>query len=152
VCPGALQAAVFLGHDSYQGSGVSEYRDRLPYPPSSGIPQMDEWNRLVWREINYPLGNSRLTVSDLTLSLTTLSVEHGSLRYETDGANRTLNIVSASSLTGAVFHVKHVGTSGDTIFITGTVDGVSNYSIGDADGLRNKSVTFRSTGTAMELL
>ncbi len=130
----------------------AEYRDRLPYPPESGIPQLDSWNRLVWRQINYPLGNSRITVSDLTLSLTTLSVENESLRYETGGANRTLNIVSASSLTGAVFHVKHVGTSGDTIFITGIVDGTSNYSIGDADGVRNKSVTLRSTGTAMELI
>ena len=128
------------------------YQDRLPFPPSSGNPQLDDWNRRVWREINYPLGNSRLTVSDLTLSLTTLSVEHGSLRYETGGANRTLNVASASSLTGAVFHVKHVGTSGDTIFFTGIVDGASNYSIGDADGTRNKSVTLRSTGTAMELL
>ena len=128
------------------------YQDRLPYPPSSGNPQLDDWNRKVWREINYPVGNSRLTLSDLTLSLTTLSPEQGSLRYETGGANRTLNVVSASSLTGQVFHVKHVGTSGDTIFVTGIVDGVSNYSIGDADGVRNKSVTLRSTGTAMELI
>lgn len=130
----------------------AEYRDRLPFPPSSGIPALDGWNRLVWREINFPLGNSRVTVSDLTLSLTTLSVEHGSLRYETGGANRTLNVVSASSLTGAVFQIKHVGDSGDTIFFTGTVDGSSIFSIGDADGVRNKSVTLRSTGTAMELI
>ncbi len=128
------------------------YQDRLPFPPPSGIPQLDDWNRRVWREINYPLGNSRVTVSDLTLSLTTLSVEMGSLRYETGGANRTLNVASASSLTGAVFNLKHVGTSGDTIFFTGIVDGTSNYSIGDADGVRNKSVTLRSTGTAMELI
>ena len=132
-------------------TGDSEYRDRLPYPPDSGNPELNEWNRLVWREVNYPLGNSRVTVSDLTLSLTTLSVENNNLRYETGGANRTLNIVSASSLTGAVFSVKHVGPSGDTIFFTGTVDGVSNFSIGDADGVRNKSVTLRSTGTAMEI-
>ena len=93
-----------------------------------------------------------MTISNFTLSLTTLSVEHNSVRYETDGANRTLNIISASSLTGAMFDIKHVGPSGDTIFFTGTVDGVSNYSIGDADGGRNKSVTLRSTGTAMEII
>ena len=128
------------------------YQDRLPYPPTSGNPQLDDWNRRVWREINFPVGNSRLTLSDLTLSLTTLSPEHGSLRYETGGANRTLNVASASSLTGQVFRLKHVGTSGDTIFLTGIVDGTSNYSIGDADGVRNKSVTLRSTGSAMELI
>ena len=88
-----------------------------------------------------------MTIKTVTSDYT-VTVADAQIRFGTGGSNKTLYVGSASTLTGAQFRVKHVGSSGDTIFVVGTVDGTSNYSI----GVVNQSVTLQSTGTAMEIV
>jgi hypothetical protein len=124
---------------------MTSYQDRLPYPPASGNAELDQWLRLVWREVNYPLGNSRVTLKTVT-SDHTVTVADNHIRLDTGGTNKTVYVGTASTLTGAEFTLKHVGSSG-TIFVVGTVDGASNYSFSG----NNTTVRLRSTGTAMEI-